>query len=62
MERQWVPTAERRPEKGQRVDWISPSGDEVHGGTFTGGAIWHLPGGEMYVYYTPVFWRPSPGR
>lgn len=55
----WVRTDERLPEEGTAVDWIGPDGTEVRGGTFAGGDIWMLPGGEVYVYYTPVCWRPS---
>jgi hypothetical protein len=59
LEMKWTPTAERTPEPGQRVDWISPGGEQVNGGRFQGGAIWFLPGDDMYVYYLPKFWRPT---
>lgn len=64
----WIPVASMcLPERGQRVDWLAPSGELVEGGAYggvwllPGGAyegVWLLPGGEMYVYYVPVFWRP----
>jgi hypothetical protein len=59
--REWIPTAGatgRFPEHGQRVDWMAPSGEQVDGGRFDRG-MWFLPGGGMYVYYTPSFWRES---
>jgi hypothetical protein len=59
MTADWTPTDRRLPERGQRVDWISPGGEQVDGGTFAGGAVWLLPGGGMYVYYRPTFWRPA---
>lgn len=55
----WIPTKDKVPEKGQNVDWISPGGEQVNGGRFEGGLIWFLPGGDMYVYYTPTYWRPA---
>lgn len=55
----WIRTQDRRPEPNQTVDWISPGGERVLGGKYAGGAVWFPPGSEMYVYYTPMFWRPS---
>ena len=54
----FIPTHERRPEEGQRVDWIAPGGQQVNGGRIKGG-LWFLPNGNMYCYYTPVAWRPA---
>lgn len=51
----WIPTTLARPNKGQSVEWIAPSGGEPQPGTYQG--VWMLPSG-MYVYYTPVMWRP----
>jgi hypothetical protein len=64
-EERWFPTDcdnpdERRPKRGQKIDWIAPNGEVVKGGTFEGGAVWMLPEG-LYVYYTPPFWRPHAG-
>lgn len=53
----WIPTAQRLPEKNQKVEWISPGGLQDRG-TFLGGLIWMPEGSTMYVYYTPVMWRP----
>jgi hypothetical protein len=55
----WEPTRDSTPtEVGERVDWIAPSGEVVLGGRYERG-LWFLPGGRMYVYYTPTFWRPA---
>lgn len=55
----WTNPQHKLPERGQKVDWISPGGEQVNGGTFEGGAIWFPPESTMYVYYTPAFWRPA---
>jgi hypothetical protein len=55
----WIATEDEMPEAGQMVDWISPGGQQVNGGRFTGGAIWMLPDGHLYVYYMPTLWRVS---
>lgn len=55
----WTNTQYQLPERGQKVDWISPGGEQVNGGTFQGGLIWYPPDSPMYVYYTPAFWRPA---
>ncbi len=57
-ETKWNPVESIKPEIGRKVDWIAPSGDVVKGGT-RNGKLWFLPGGEMYVYYTPTHWRYS---
>lgn len=54
---QWFRTSDRRPLKGQRIEWIS-SGGERERGVFLGGAVWMPEGSDMYVYYTPERWRP----
>lgn len=46
-----VITARLRP-----LEWITPSGEVVRG-TFAGGLVWFPEGSDMYVYYTPTFWR-----
>lgn len=53
----WIPTTAAFPRKGQRVEWISPSGQHERG-TFAGGLIWFPERSPMYVYYTPTYWRP----
>lgn len=54
----WTNTSLMRPHRGQRVDWIAPDGRQIDGGTFNG--VWNLPGEpSMYVYYTPIMWRPA---
>lgn len=59
-ENRWRRTIDERPPTGADVDWITPSGDQINGGKFSGGAIWLLPPRhEMYVYYTPERWRFS---
>lgn len=44
------------PPTGMPLEWITPSGEIVRG-KFAGGAVWFPEGSNMYVYYTPVFWR-----
>lgn len=67
MDDRWVPTragsspAGEFPAEGRRVDWIAPSGEVVRGGTYGPGRLWFLPGGQVYVYYVPPFWRPAVG-
>ena len=53
----WTPTTQRFPEKGQKIEWISPCGLQERG-TYAGGVIWFPEGSSMYVYYTPAYWRP----
>jgi len=55
----WIRTTDRFPQPGASVDWISPGGEQVDGGTFEGGVVWFPPGSAMYIYYTPEFWRPA---
>ena len=51
----WIAPHERLPERGQLVDWLTSTGNQVTGGRYDG--LWFLPGG-VYAYYTPTFWRP----
>jgi hypothetical protein len=53
----WTPCTRSRPEKNQRVEWITPSGEVVRG-KYAGGLIWFPEGSPMYIYYTPICWRP----
>lgn len=56
MDATWTPYSAGLPPKGQRVEWITPSGHVVRG-TFIGGLIWMPEGSSMYVYCTPTYWR-----
>jgi hypothetical protein len=44
------------PAKGQKVEWLTPSGEVVRG-TYVGGVIWMPEGSGVYIYYTPTYWR-----
>lgn len=61
MTTEWIPTRLKLPEPNTRVDWIAPSGEQVNGGAYVGGAVWYPPGSNMFVYYKPEFWRPAAG-
>lgn len=52
----WIPTTVRLPVAGQRVQWMAPSG-QVISGEKGPGALWLEDG--VYVYYTPLFWKPD---
>ena len=52
----WTRTDRELPREGSKVVWISPGGIEEHG-TYIGGAVWMPDGSDVYVYYTPEFWR-----
>jgi len=52
----FIPVSKRLPERGTRVDWITPSGHQVNGGVYDG--VWFLPSGT-YCYQRPLSWRPS---
>ena len=41
-----------------KVEWIARSGDQDRG-TFAGGCVWYPEGSACYVYYTPVYRRPT---
>lgn len=47
---------ETLPEIGRLIEWISPGGSHVFG-TYQGGVVWLPEGSNVYVYYTPEFWR-----
>lgn len=42
---------------GELVTVITPGGDERD--LIRQGRLWFLPDKSMYVYFTPVFWRPK---
>lgn len=50
----WTATSNQLPMRGQKVEWIAPSG-EVCEGIYD--HVWLLKGSGMHVYYTPAFWR-----
>lgn len=52
----WTPYAQERPRRDSLVEWITPSGQVVKG-RYQGGLVWYPEGSEMYVYYTPTYWR-----
>ena len=55
-DKDWNPLKNTAPRRGSKVEWIAPSGAHVKG-TFVGGVVWIPDGSDMYVYYTPVYWR-----
>ena len=59
----WTRTDFKQPSEGQLVDWIAPDGRQIDGGKKGRGQLWFLPPDyDMYVYYTPPFWRPAKGN
>jgi len=56
-EERWFQTESLKPTKGQKVDWMMSTGEIVKSGTYQG--LWMLPNSEVYVYYTPRYWRPA---
>ncbi len=46
------------PPPNQVVMTVSPSGLEQTLKRI--GRLWFVPDGSIYVYYTPIFWRPLP--
>lgn len=48
--------SEKLPPEGEVVQTISPNGLESQ--LKRNGNLWFFPDGSMYVYYTPLFWRP----
>ena len=51
----WKRINEELPQAGVTVDTISPGGHQQRL-TFSSG-LWFIPGENMHVYYSPVFWR-----
>jgi hypothetical protein len=56
----WVTTAERRPPRAARIDWISREGYEESFGLYHGKGRWETREG-LVVAYTPRYWRPHAG-
>lgn len=52
----WIPTSQRHPKEGDKVQWISPEGYVVTG-TKGPDRLWFVDG--IYVYYEPMFWKPE---
>jgi hypothetical protein len=52
----WTPYAASRPNPDTKVEWLTPSGEQVRG-TFCGGVVWIPEGSDCYIYYTPTYWR-----
>ncbi len=55
----WKATAYELPPEGQLVETISSGGEQVQ--LKRRGALWFVKSGDMYVYYTPVYWKPITG-
>jgi len=53
-------TSAARPPKDVPIEWIAPFGTVVRG-KYAGGAVWFPEGSDMYVYYTPTYWRLATG-
>lgn len=56
--RKWIKPSDQKPDDDTIVDWLDSSGNLISLGRYYKG-LWFLPGGEMYIYYTPTFWRYS---
>lgn len=55
MSDNWNQTDNKLPPEGVVVDTISEGGQSQR--LKREGRLWFVPDGEMYVYYTPKFWR-----
>lgn len=53
----WIECAMRLPDEGVVVQTLSPGGMEST--LKRQGGLWFVPDGSMYVYYTPMSWRPA---
>lgn len=55
---QWTPvTRTTLPPDGQRVEVITPGGDQRT--LIYSSGLWWLPDRSMYCYFTPTFWRAA---
>lgn len=55
--RQWTKTADSLPPEGVVVLTISPGGLECR--MSRSGRLWFPEGGDIYVYWTPLFWTDA---
>lgn len=53
----FIPVKVRLPAEGERIDWITPGGDQINDCRYERGLWWILE--NLYVYYTPLSWRPA---
>jgi hypothetical protein len=51
----WNRTDLSVPEEGVVVNTLTRNGEEST--LMRQGALWFIPDGSMYVYYTPMFWK-----
>lgn len=51
----WNLTENILPPENVVVETISPGGQQL--ALKRSGNLWFHPDGQMYVYYTPVYWR-----
>jgi hypothetical protein len=54
---EWTPVAEQRPANGQRVEVITPGGDQRE--LIYDSNLWWLTDRSMYCYFTPTYWRAA---
>ena len=54
---EWVRVEDRQPPEKLPVETMSSSGQ--HQTLVRQGNLWFFPDYSMYVYYTPVAWKPS---
>lgn len=59
MNEQWKITACELPPEGELVDTMTAGG--LRQSLKRQGALWFVKSGDMYVYYTPVYWKPLAG-
>jgi hypothetical protein len=54
--RPWISCEDELPPDGEIVETRSPGG--IVQALKRDGGLWFVPDGTIYVYYTPVAWRP----
>jgi hypothetical protein len=52
----WTLCRKELPPEDVEVIVLAPSGEELV--MFRKGRLWFIDGGEMYVYWEPLVWRP----
>lgn len=52
----WIRVEDSLPTPGEVVQTISPGGIEQEL-KYDSSGLWFVPSGDMYVYYTPQFWK-----
>lgn len=53
----WIPTQNKLPENGVTVEAMDSAGHVQD--LKRDGNLWWFPDGSMYVYFTPMMWKPK---